>query len=79
MLILGALMLFLIPSGLVALAVAITQPRADSQESRPLATLVVHRRLRGPSMPVLAVLLNGRESMYFANAMTMTLLLLHLN
>ena len=27
---------------------------------RALATLAVHRRLRGPSMPVLAVLLNGR-------------------
>ena len=79
MLILGALMLFQIPSGLVALAVATTEPRDDSQESRPLATLVVHRRLRGPRMPVLAVLLNGRESMLFANAMTMTLLLLHLN
>ena len=79
MLILDALMLFLTPSGLVALAVAITQPRADSQESRLLATLVAHRRLRGLSVTVLAVLLNGRESMYFANAMTMKLLLLDLN
>ena len=58
MLILGALMLFLIPSGLVELAVASTQPRADSQESRPLATMVVHRRLRGLSITVLKALLD---------------------
>ena len=65
MLIQGALTLFLIPSGLVALAVAITQPRADSQESRPSATMVLHRRLRGVSIPVLSALLNGMESVVY--------------
>ncbi len=54
--------------GLVALAVAITQPRADSQETRPIATLVVHRRLRGLSIPVLRALLNGMESRYLPMA-----------
>ena len=56
-------MLFLILSGLVALAVAISQPRADSQESRFLATKVVDLFLRGLSTPVLRALLHSMENL----------------
>ena len=54
----GALTLFLILTGIVAFAVAIAQPRADSQESRPSAMMLAHVRLRGLSIPVLIALLH---------------------